>query len=68
MKIFTCNDHSSFYPVGAASVVVAHTEIQARELLRTALEKHGLDKNAEFTLVEIDMEKPNVRILVDGEY
>lgn len=67
MKVFTCTDHSTHWPVGGASVVVAESEAQARYLLEKELRVRGLDPN-EFTLKEIALDIPLVVVLRDGDY
>lgn len=67
LKVFTCNDHAGFWPVGSASVVVAENETEAREILRGALIGHGL-KDEPFTLKELDINRPHAVILNDGDY
>jgi len=57
MKVFTCIDHETAYPVGGASVVVAETEERAREILYSELSRCGLGKYKDFTLVELDLTK-----------
>ncbi|MFD2116352.1 hypothetical protein ACFSTH_08295 [Paenibacillus yanchengensis] len=67
MKVFTCNDHRGHYPVGAASVIIAEDEQQARLLLSDELVQNGLDDKY-FTLQEIDSSFPKATILLDGQY
>lgn len=67
LKLYTCTDHDMFWPVGAASIVIAYSEEEARGLLQEALNEHGLDGTKEFTLVEIRY-YPRAVILVDGNY
>lgn len=67
MKAWTCTDHDYFWPVGVASVIVAETEEEARELLDAALLKRGL-KTTPYTLEELDLTKPSAQILQDGNY
>lgn len=66
-RVFVCTDHAGHYPVGVASVVVAHDEQQARMMLEDELCRIGLEKTA-FTLVEVDRTRPSVRVLNDGNY
>jgi hypothetical protein len=68
MNIYTCTDHDGFYPVGAASVVVANTEDEARQLLVAALNDHGLKGEKPFILRRININTPRAFILVDGDY
>jgi hypothetical protein len=67
MKIFTCQDHDGFCPVGTASIVFAHSEKAARELLRAALIERGLSPDG-FTLIEQSAETEQAIILRDGDY
>jgi hypothetical protein len=63
---FTCNDHDNFWPVGSASVILAHDEVHARQLLAKALKDHGLNPD-KFTLHRLET-KPQAVILWDGDY
>lgn len=69
MKVFVSNDHDSHYPVGTASVVIAKDKREARKLLDEALVYKGLKPYAEhpYELEELEM-KPQVKVLVDGNY
>lgn len=67
MKVFTCIDHEGYWPVGAASVVVAESLVAAIKLLQDALDKKGLGKKP-FTLQELNLDEQSAVILVDGEY
>lgn len=68
MKIFTCTDHDGHYPVGVASVVVAHDENEARTILAAALRACGLNGDQPFTLHWLPTDALCVRILNDGNY
>jgi hypothetical protein len=70
MKVFTCNDHEGFYPVGTASVVVATDRDHAYRLLQQELLNMGFAaaKAAVFTLEELPTDEPFVRVLCDGNY
>lgn len=68
LKVFTCTDHDSHYPVGVASIVVAPTEQTARNTLRKQLSEHGLNPDTDFTLYEVDITKRHATILCDGNY
>jgi hypothetical protein len=68
MKVFTCTDHATHYPVGGASVVVAPTEQTARNSLKKELQLIGLNSEGDFTLVELDLTKRQAIVLADGEY
>lgn len=67
LKVFTCNDHDGFYPVGVASVIVAQTEEEAAELLKVELRKRELGTD-DFTLIELDMSISRAVVLQDGNY
>jgi hypothetical protein len=67
MKVWTCNDHDGHW-VGTASVIVADTEDQARELLKAELKEHGLDFHKPFTLRRINTSRPKAFVLQDGDY
>lgn len=69
MKVFTCKDHDTFYPVGGASVIIANDWNEAVSLLDAALIKEGLKPRAErpYTLQELP-ESPVAVVLNDGEY
>lgn len=67
MKLFTCTDHATIWPVGSASVVIAENEFDARHLLSQRLSSLGLNSQP-FTLTEIDITHPRVLILCDGDY
>jgi hypothetical protein len=66
-KLFTCTDHAGVWPVGVASIVLAHTEYEARKLLAAKLIERGLLKK-EFTLQQIDTSRPQAVVLRDGDY
>lgn len=70
MKLFVCNDHAGYWPVGTASVVLATDEVAARDALNAELKSRGLadDKLEPFTLQEIDPAAPRVLVLCDGNY
>ena len=68
LRLWTCTDHEIFYPVGGASVVVAETEAEARELLFQALDDKGLRGKLPFVLHEIKLDKSFAYILQDGNY
>ena len=68
MKVFTCKDHDGHWPVGVASVVVAESKGEATRLLVQALHEHGLDGGATFTLQELSVAVPDVRVLNEGNY
>jgi hypothetical protein len=66
LKVWTCIDHDSYSPLGAASVVVAATEEEARPLLREALRQRGIVDTDAYTLQELDLSQPTAVVLVDG--
>ena len=68
LRLWTCTDHELHYTVGGASIVMANTEDEARELLYEALEKSWLRKREPFTLQEVDVTQPFARVLCDGAY
>ena len=67
MKLFTCVDHDSHYPVGVASVVIAEDKEKAYYLLAVELTENGLLPD-NFTLQEVDFSKEKAIILRDGNY
>lgn len=68
MNVYTCIDHEGHWPVGAASVVIADNEEQARELLIAELATHGLRQTKPFTLKMLGLDVPKCIVLVDGDY
>ncbi len=69
MKVFTCNDHIGFWPVGAASVIVAPDEATAKVFLEEELCQRGLQPDlGALTFVELDVSTPHALILLDGNY
>lgn len=72
MRIFTCDDHAYFYPVGVASVIVAENLDESRWILAAALRKRGLRfSDADvmtWTLTEVDTTEPHAIVLCDGNY
>lgn len=70
MRLFVVTDHDSYWPVGSASVIVAENEKQAHNLMDAALVADGLKPwlDDPYTLVEISLDKPQAKILVNGEY
>jgi len=75
MNVYTCNDFPGHW-VGTAAVIVADTELQAYELLRTELIKQGLEqkilreeKNGVMpTLQLVDITKAQAIVLENGDY
>lgn len=72
MKLWSCTNHKTFWPVGGASVVVAETESRARELLAVALKDHAEslapDDVNDLELVPISLDFEQAVILLDGDY
>lgn len=68
MNVYTCTDHEGLYPVPVASVVVANSEAEARELLTAELREHGLKQKHPFTLRQIQTERPQAFVLSNGDY
>ena len=67
LQLFTCTDHDVHWPSGAASIVLAPTEAEARQLLDQELRKRGL-KSGPYTLVAVPLDQPRAVILRDGDY
>lgn len=65
-RVFVCTDFKGHYPVGAAAVVLADSESDARRYLSNALEFRKLPAS-EFTLREIT-DFYGAEILCDGNY
>ena len=70
MKVWYSTDHSSFWPVGCASVVVAESIEEARQLLDYALLDEGLTGSIDhpYTLIEVPLNKPAAYVLNTGNY
>ena len=66
MNVYVCTDHDTHYPVGGASVVVARSEKEARELLDKALRAKGL-RVTDYTFVQLSKAAQAI-ILNDGDY
>lgn len=67
MKVFTCKDHDTRWPVGGSSIIVAKDRRKARRLLNKVLKENGL-KPGGFSLQEVDLSTSHVTILNDGDY
>lgn len=67
MRIWTCIDHDTVYPVGGASIVTAETEEQVRKLLQDVLNSQGLI-GTDWSLQEVDLTVAQAIILRDGDY
>lgn len=70
MRVFTCIDHDSHWPVGCSSVIAANDETEATRLLDDELKKCGLRTSAAapYTLIELSLDAPKAVVLNDGEY
>lgn len=70
MRFYSCTNHDTFCPVGAASVIVAANKGHAKRLLDKALKDKNLKPSIEepYDLVEIDITKSQAVILWDGNY
>lgn len=70
MNVFVCTDHDSHYPVGCASVVIADTEEQARQLLDIQLREHSLMPHSmePYTLQLVSTGEAKAIVLNDGDY
>ena len=67
LKLFVSTDHAGHFPVGVASIVLAHTEYEARRLLASALEAQGLPEK-EFTLRQLETSASRAYVLRNGDY
>lgn len=68
-RVWTCIDHDVINPVGGASVVVAHSEDEARELLDAALKAGGLKVDKyRYTLTPLDLTTSQAIVLRNGDY
>lgn len=71
MKTYCCHFYG-YHPVGACLVVVAENDVDAFEEVKVALaQMQLLEKNKDLTiesLIPIDIESPNVIVLLDGNY
>lgn len=69
-KLYICTDHDSHWPVGVASLVIAHDVDEARTLLDAALREHGLKPFTDepYTLQETYFQHPGAVVLRDGDY
>lgn len=66
MNVYTSNDFTGMWPVGASAVVVADTIEEAFHLLHKELEHHGLKFDGTLRLLATD--QPHVVVLQDGNY
>lgn len=67
LQVWVSTDHDVAYPVGGASVVVAHSEMEARVVLSAALVEHGLSADG-FTLQPLPLDQVQALVLRDGDY
>ena len=70
LKLFTCLDHDTHWPIGGASIIIAEDKRQARRLLDEALDQKDLKtfQQDPYTLKQVRMDKAIAIILRDGEY
>lgn len=70
MKVYFCDNHDCFWPVGVASVVIAENAEQAQALLDDQLKARGLKPSSDrpYLLVEVAQTKPHAIIINDGNY
>jgi hypothetical protein len=68
MKVFYSDDHDGHYPVGVCSIIIAENEVVARNKLKNKLIEHGLSAEISFNLHEINTEKSEAYIILDGDY
>ena len=66
MKVFVSYDFTGHWPVGAAAVILADDDVQAKFYLRQALKACGLGEQTDFTVAELVA--PGAHILHDGNY
>lgn len=67
-RLWVCTDHPTHWPVGGASIVMANSEAEARDLLSAALRENCLDPSEGFSLLELNWSIPFARVLCDGNY
>lgn len=72
MKVFTSTSFRGHYPVGTAAVIVAADEVDALTQLIDACAAADIPQNAEdvreIDVLELDMSRPSVAILRNGNY
>jgi hypothetical protein len=68
MRVYYSDDHEGYWPVGAASVIVAHDILEAAELLEAQLTEMGMNNPKDFSLEELDLNEIGVTVLADGNY
>lgn len=68
LKVFTCIDHAGHWGVPVASIVAAHDEIEAHDLLCAALRDSGLPhpEMHAMTFAEFDVSFARALVLSDG--
>lgn len=67
-RFYSCVDFRGYWPVGVASVIVAHDEREALSLLKKQLKDLGIpiEGDGKFKLKEIDIQTKGAVILIDG--
>jgi hypothetical protein len=68
VKVYVCDDHDHFWPVGVASVVLADGEDEARKLLDAALVARGLRPHEDKPYTLAPIERRGAYILNDGDH
>ena len=66
MNVYTCK-HDGHY-LGGYSVVVAHDEAEARELLAAELRSHGLNLEPSATVESLPLTEARAVVLFNGDY
>lgn len=71
MKVYTCKGFDGHYPVGTTAIIVAHSRVQAEELLNAELlaqDLPPLSRQSNVTVVETPLDRPFCTILLNGDY
>jgi len=69
MKVFCNTAFNGHWPVGTSAIIIAEDKTQAVKLLDRALINCGLSQKVyKKDMVELDITKPQVEILQDGNY
>ena len=70
MKLYYCKDHAGYWPIGVASIILASSEEEAKDLLDEELKSRGLKTYSEepYTLTKIPQTRSCVTIINDGNY
>ena len=66
LKVWTA-DHDGV-TLGGQSIVIAHSEAEARALLRVELDQNWCDPKKEIKLTLVDTDKPQAIIINNGDY